>query len=54
MWGPELCGGCGGPLPRGLVKLGRTSHVNCGEAREAWKALNAKGKAPEIRYSSRG
>lgn len=48
VWGPERCSraGCDGPLPRGLVLLERTEHIDCREAREAWKHLNALGKAP--------
>lgn len=50
-WGPQTCvrDGCGGALPQGLILLERDRHVDCGEAREAWKALSAKGKAPAIR-----
>lgn len=50
-WGPQACvaDGCGGALPQGLIRLGRERHVDCGEAREAWKALHAKGKAPATR-----
>lgn len=48
-WGPETCTNCNGALPQGLILLGRTAHIDCEEAREAWKALSAKGKAPKIR-----
>ena len=45
-WGPECCADCGGGLPRGLVKLGRDKHVDCDEARAAWRSLNEAGRAP--------
>lgn len=48
-WGPQTCTRCSGALPQGLILLGRDAHIDCEEAREAWKALNAKGKAPTIR-----
>lgn len=48
-WGPATCTGCAGPLPRGLVLLERDRHVNCEEARAAWQALAAAGKAPGVR-----
>jgi hypothetical protein len=48
-WGPETCGRCTGPLPRGLVALGRGDHVNCEEARQAWQEMAARGKTPGVR-----
>lgn len=50
-WGPERCAdpACAGPLPRGLITLGRTRHVDCAEARAAWQDLAAAGKTPGVR-----
>lgn len=48
-WGPQACARCTGPLPRGLVLLERDAHVDCDEARAAYAALSAAGKAPELR-----
>lgn len=41
-WGPEACTRCGGPLPRGLVLLERTAHIDCEEAKRSWQELQAR------------
>jgi hypothetical protein len=43
-WGPDTCTNCGGPLPKGLIALGRDRHENCEVAKSVWHELAAKPK----------